>query len=188
MILIRQPSFALNAEDVPGQPYTMMYTKVVTASASPNQLFDEVASIAKLNPLYSLIINCHGFYGKSQNGKRGGGFGLDLGTGLDITNVSLFSKLKGLVDRIYIIACGAARPSLSGPVDGNGAYLCQEIAKNSGAFVIAGLGRQFAEDSIPMFHIDDLEGWVVVLNKRGELVSVENHGIGFGEWLWYGYN
>src|SRR5262249_41662609 len=91
------------------------------------------------------------------------GFGLSLGTGIRREHTGLFSKLKGLVGHIYIVACRAAAISVPGTTsDGDGNLFCCEIAKNSGAYVYASTTWQDAGlyPWLPYGYIDGFEGQV----------------------------
>jgi hypothetical protein len=163
---------ALNSEDAPGPHYKMWNTYEVPADHSPSHILGWAARVAKGAPdgkLGSLVINCHGYYGKyacSVDGKKcetGGGFGLGLGTGIRRSDTPLFSGLKGLLTEIHIIACGAAQISIPGTSgDGDGNLFCCEIAKNAGAYVYASTSKQNTGlwPSIPYGKIDGYEGKV----------------------------
>jgi hypothetical protein len=109
--------------------------------------------------LGSLVINCHGYEVKS-----GGGYGLQLGAGIQRRHTALFRGLKGLLSEIHIVACKAAQisdPGTSG--DGDGNLFCCEIAKNAGVNVYASTAMQTPglwNDlwGIPYGKIDDYEG------------------------------
>jgi hypothetical protein len=154
-----------------------------------------------------LILNCHGFY----LGGRGG-YGLKIGQGIHRKDTGEFARLKGLVKEIWLRTCGAARISkltkdVGGVADGegDGNLLCQEIAKASGAYVVApttkqqiGLDGFLSLDgwttpkdvsvSFSHGHIDNMEGLVVRYNPEGICVGKTDHGRSFINGLVNGWN
>jgi hypothetical protein len=177
MIEIPQPSIALNSHDVPGTTYEMWETWKVPANVSADWLpaMVSILSVGAENDIKCLIINCHGLYDKGINAKgkqrliMTGGFGLSIGQGIYPTDAHHFSQIKGLVKCIIITACGAAHvTSTGGTIDGNGAHLCAEMARASGAYVIAPTIMQApARYKLPKNHIDNFEGLVVRFNPSG---------------------
>jgi hypothetical protein len=179
MIKVPFPHMALNAVDVPGTHYRMWNTYEVPASHDPDHILDWTASVAgkaKGGKLETLVILCHGF---SQGGKLG--FGLKLGTGIRRVDTPKFAKLKGLVNKIWITACGAARISVPTPpgsiLDGDGNLFCCEIAKQSGAFVTASTESQYDDSwfGLPVGYIDDWEGLVLTYGPAGNVVSSKRY-------------
>ena len=167
---------ALNAEDVPGTHYRMWNTYEVPAGHGPDHILGWVAIIAKGAPggkLGTLVINCHGF-----KGAGGLGYGLKLGTGIRRADTEKFSVLKGLVDKIWIIACGAAHIAVStsagSKIDGDGNLFCCEIAKASGAYVTASTVSQYDGTifGLPVGYVDGWEGLVLTYAPTGS-ASVE---------------
>jgi hypothetical protein len=178
MIEIPQPSIALNAHDVPGAKYEMWETWNVPASASADWIVSFSSILAtgtEIGGVKCLVINCHGDYeyGTNKKGKQKkietGGFGLMLGQGITVGNARLFSQLRGQVKCIVIVACGAAYVTKKG-MHGDGELLCSEIAKASGAYVIAPKTLQIETYvKLPKNHIDNYEGEVVRFNPSGGL-------------------
>lgn len=118
-----------------------------------------------------LIINCHGFY---DNGI--GGFGLKLGTGIRRADTEKFSILKGKVANIWITACGTARITNPGTAgDGDGNLFCSEIARASGAYVVAATTHQMPDILLPSGYIDDFEGLVLRYNPPGAVDWSEDY-------------
>ena len=162
MITMKFPHMVLNAEDYYGPHYKMWNTYTVPVSHVADSILAWTATVAKGAPggkLGSLVIHCHGYEVNSH-----GGYGLQLGTGVQRHHTPLFGYLKGLVDEIYIVACKAAEISVPGTKgDGDGNLFCCEIAKNAGADVYASTATQspgFWNDlvGIPYGKIDDYEG------------------------------
>ena len=178
MIEIPQPSIALNSHDVPGTKYDMWETWNVPASASADWIvaFTSIlASGSSEGGVKCLVINCHGDYGKGtkKSGKskliETGGFGLLLGEGFTLSNANLFSQLRGKVKCIILVVCGAAYVTIKG-THGDGELLCSEIAKASGAYVVAPKTLQIETYiKLPKNHIDNFEGEIVRFNPSGSL-------------------
>jgi hypothetical protein len=148
MITLKQPSMALNAENVPGPDYKMWNTMRVSMTAAPVDVLAWTAKVARgPGKLNALVINCHGSPAS-----------LKLGTGIRWPQVPLFSLLFGLVDDIYLVACKVV--SFGGPKDGN--LFCGAIAKTAKANVYASNTSQTTGlwPTIPYGKIDGFEGKV----------------------------
>jgi hypothetical protein len=190
-IEIPQPSMALNSVDAPGTHYRMYNSWEVPATEQPDHILDWTASVATGAPggrLRVLIINCHGYYNGSDRSSTGG-FGLSLGTGIQRADTPKFSKLKGKVDNIWITACGAARisaPNASGNGDGN--VFCSEIARNSGAYVVAATTMQFHDLFLRQNRIDDFEGLVLRYTPSGAVDWSQDNGQNWIRGLRWGWN
>ncbi len=179
MIEIPQPSIALNSHDVPGTTYEMWETWKVPANTSPEWIpsMISILSTGAEEDIKCLIINCHGEYSKGVNSKgkkrliSTGGFGLSIGQGINQGDARHFGQIKGLVKCIIITACGAAYNTYTGgSSDGYGSLLCAEIARESGAYVIAPTIMQApAHYKLPKNHIDNFEGLVAKYNPSGAL-------------------
>lgn len=171
MIEIPQPALALNSHDVP-QPILRMWNfGVVPASNSPVTIMGWIQHVAASAPnrrLKSLVLNCHGI---GRSGQLG--YGLSIGTGINHANVHSFNLINGLVETIYITACGAshiARGATPGG-SGDGHYLISSIAREAGAMVVAATELQLPAPAIPTNFIDSYEGLVTIYNKFGHLIS-----------------
>ena len=190
-IAIEQPAMALNAADAPGEHYKMYNSWEIPATETLDHILDWTASVAVGAPggyLKSLIINCHGYYNGSTRSSQGG-FGLALGTGIRRADTHKFTKLRGKVTTIWITACGTARITIPGTAgDGDGNLFCQEIARNSGAYVIAATTMQFHDRSIRQNHIDDYEGLVLRYNPQGCVDWSGNYGQNILDGLIWGWN
>ena len=128
-----------------------------------------------------LILNCHGFYDKRQGAwQASGGFGLQLGAGIHRSNVYQLAPLRGLVENIWIHACGTARQTNVGARGerdgGDGLMLCSEIARTTGAYVVAATMTQYASAQLPKYHIDDFDGVVLQFGPQGNVVWQHDYG------------
>lgn len=179
MIEIPQPSIALNSHDVPGTKYQMWKTWDVPENYYAENIVSNIQVLGgdAEEPLKCLVINCHGDYDKGKNiignekSYRTGGFGLSLGKGINLEDVKEFNYLRGLFKCIVIVACGAAYTTVPGK-DGDGALLCAELAKASGAYVVAPKTVQIETNrALPKNHIDNFEGVIVRYNPAGGLDS-----------------
>jgi hypothetical protein len=168
MIKATFPHMVLNSDDVPDVRYKMWNTGTVPKSKSVWQIADWVRTIAESAPdkyLQTLVINAHGSPGK-----------IHIGQGIDLISVEELRPMKGLVERIWIVACKVARIKEAGSItDGN--YFCYRLAQLTGAYVTAGSATQEGIhnfrffDEIPYGYIDDWEGTVYTWNPKGEVVS-----------------
>ncbi len=188
---IPQPSMALNSFDAPGKHYRMWNTWEVPVSENVDHILDWTASVASGaagGRLHSVVINCHGFYNNLTRSGQGG-FDLKLGAGILRADTSKFSKLRGKVTMIWITACGAARittPGTSG--DGDGNLFCSEIARNSGAYVVAATTLQYHDTFLGTNRIDDFEGLTLRYNPAGAVDWSQDYGQGLIEGLKNGWN
>lgn len=170
MIEIPQPSMALNAVDAPGARYKMWNTYDVPEDHDPIHILGWCAKVASevTGGLKALVINSHGFYNKHPLLGGTGGFGIAIGTGIRRADTEKFSVLRGKVNEIWINACAAARISIPGTAgDGDGNLFCSEIAKASGAYVIAPTQLQRSTFWLPENYIDDFEGQVLRYDPSG---------------------
>jgi hypothetical protein len=91
-----------------------------------------------------------------------------MGTGIGRADTGKFAVLKGKVEEIWITACGAARISIPGTTgDGDGNMFCCEIAKHSGAYVMASPQIQMRALFVPENCIDSYEGKVLRYDPSG---------------------
>jgi hypothetical protein len=168
MILVPQPSMALNSVDVEGAHIQMWNTRLVQEQEKIENVLDNVASVANdahNQKLQVLVINSHGFYRETNIGTVGG-FGIAIGTGIRLKDLDKFSKIAGKVNQIWITACGVARIAEPG-VHGDGNLFCSQLAQQSQSYVIASTQYQSASDSIPPFFVDDWSGLVLCYNPKG---------------------
>ncbi|HYE72168.1 MAG TPA: hypothetical protein VEF04_02515 [Blastocatellia bacterium] len=159
------PHMVLNSHNVPEPEYKMWNTWKVAASESPDHMMDWIATVAKAAPggkLATLVFNTHGC----------GAF-LGVGTGISTVDIPKFGKLKGLVDRIWLVACTVARITSVG--DGN--LFLSGIAKESGALVTGSTASQktYRLFYIPYGKIDEWEGTVLTYGPKGDVVDVRHY-------------
>ncbi len=177
MIKIPQPAIAVNSLNAPGQAYSMWSRYDVGESFDPSYIMNRILSMIATAPegrIRALVLNCHGF----TNIRGEYGYGIELGTGIDILNVGCFKILSGKIDLIVITACGTSRISASSTSggDGDGHYFTSTIARLTRAKVVACTEMQVHDPSgIPPYHIDEFEGLVTVYNENGQLVNQIRH-------------
>lgn len=155
-IAVPFPHMVLNAHDVPPPDYDMFNSWKVAQSESVDHMLDWIATVAKGAPngkLATLIFNSHGQPGK-----------ILIGQGIDLNSLKSFSKLKGLVLQIWIIACTVSKGS------GFGRIFCGDMAKASGAYVTAAVRNQSTGQTakFPYGMVDEWEGEVYMFNPDGE--------------------
>lgn len=82
-------------------------------AATPiEHIWNWAAECSRINGgINNLLIACHGGYLMQCNKAREneGGFGIKLGTGINLLNVHLTKALAGRVKNIFFYVCGAAR-------------------------------------------------------------------------------
>lgn len=180
MIKIPQPAIAFNSHDVPDPEYSMLFTWKVPEETSPLAMMSIAAMMFKAfkdsqpDAWLTLVINCHGTSRKDKKtGKRYGGYGLSIGTGIhSADDVEAFGKIEPYVDRIYLVACRIAAISNPGdPWKGDGNLFCGAIAKKARAEVVASTAAQSGFPWIPPLHIDDMEGTVYTYGPDGSVLS-----------------
>lgn len=99
------PHMVLNSHNVPPPDYQMFNSWKVSKGDTPSFMVSQIRDIATGAPdgkLQTVIFNSHGSPGK-----------IHIGTGITITNAPLFTKLKGGVVQIWIVACEVAGGSSS---------------------------------------------------------------------------
>ena len=177
-IKVEQPAMALNSADVPGAKYEMWNTWTVDPKDNSDKIAGWIAKVATGAPggrLRFVLWNCHGFY---AGGKlKTGGYGLKMGTGIYRADIRKFKALQGLVDNIWITACGAARISPADwKGDGDGNVFCSDLAKASGAYVVAATTHQDGDLILRKNYIDNFEGLVLQYGPMGNVVWSHDYG------------
>jgi hypothetical protein len=101
---------------------------------------------------------------------------------LDLTNVGLFSALKGKnIGTLWFQSCALAK-------DLKGKYFCQRLAEVSGCKVVAAEDTQeewwasINVISMPSGSIDDYEGKVWIWVPRGNQVTIGSFSPNGGNW------
>ncbi len=161
------PNMVLNAHNAPGEEYQMLFTWKVPQSTNVSQMIARIANDAKTSKiafgkgLETLIFNAHGKPGK-----------ICIGQGITRNDVTEFRKLKGLVKRIWIVACKVAKIKAAGTItDGN--WFCYRLAQESGAYIKASSVNQVAYhkvyliDFVPPGCIDSMEPPVIRWTPKG---------------------
>lgn len=178
MISIQYPHMGLNDERAP--VFVRMWnTWKVTQSDTPDHIVDWTASVARSAPggkLKEIVISCHGAPGFLQ-----------LGTGIGLAQVGLFSRWQGLVDKVWIRACLVAR--ITGPAtasEGDGAFIgalnlngdghrfCTQLAQTLRCYLVVGTelqsSRQYsATNPVPFGMLDTYEGLVLSYHPDGTI-------------------
>ncbi|MEI7710089.1 MAG: hypothetical protein WCI94_01565 [Rhodospirillales bacterium] len=197
MIKIEQPAMAVHSDDVPGALYLMDYTVMIPASLTPKQVVDKIITpgIVPIAKLRFLILNCHGHYGRAPGASVAtGGFGLSMGTGIGRGDLGYFRALRGIVDNIWITACGPARQTNAGAkgerLGGDGLMFCSELAQMTQAYVVAATTHQdgAAGAFMPKGYIDNYEGVVLQFGPNGNVVWQHDYGRSWIDALTHGIN
>ena len=169
MIVVPFPHMVLNSHsDTLGEEYEMLFTWKVPKSTSVKQMVSRIRTNAKVckktmgTRLQTLILNAHGEPGK-----------IKLGQYITRNDVREFRRLRGLVKRIWIVACEVAMIKKAGTItDGN--WFCYRLAQEARAKVKASGAVQYSYpnlyvvDFVPWGFIDDWEQPVYRWNRKGK--------------------
>ncbi|RJF89342.1 hypothetical protein D3874_22160 [Oleomonas cavernae] len=170
MIDIKAPHMGLNDERAPVR-VQMWNTWEVSKDENVEKIVGWTAQVAKGAPggkLKELVISCHGAPAYLQ-----------LGKGVSTSDLGLFASWKGLVEKIWVRACLVGRivgPDTASQGDGafikalgftgNGDTFLRRLAKETGAYVVAGTELQSSNaysrtTPCPFGKLDQFEGLVL---------------------------
>jgi len=167
MITIQQPAMVLNAITRPQiAEYQMWNTWKVNSGVSAEDIIRNCVTVARSTPglkLKNLVIQCHGAPGQ-----------IAIGQGFNCSNVDLFANLRGLVEKIWIVAC---QPALipSTCVAGNfcfedGNLFISEMAQAAHCYVVAPTETQINRAMVyPFGVIPSYEGLVLSYDPSGNI-------------------
>ncbi len=170
MIQLTQPSMALNSPEISWSKILMEKNWEVQASTTVAQIVSRVATEARGvsgGKLKYVVINCHGLPGW-----------VGIGQGFNRSHIGMFRDLNGLVGTIMFVACLVARipsaqyqselnTSYPGFGAGDGNIFCSELAKTSGAYVVAGTEEQRNKGGYSIGQVPSFEGLVMCYNPTG---------------------
>jgi len=180
MIMMKQPSLAINSDDVPGPKYHMWQTiqapRGVRALWTVNQILKANGDARKFqdSPLANVVINCHGDPGTlwiggvpDEDGDAYGAIDDDVG---------VFRALKPHnIGTIWLVACQAAKGAV-------GKEFCQQLATFSGCQVVASdeyqeVGVWGTYRLLDGLHgqIDEFEGNVYRFTVTGGMQLIDPH-------------
>jgi hypothetical protein len=172
MIKLKQPSLCLHSCDVPGYKYQMHTTWTMPKGATAENVVYWIKYARERSPemyLHNVVINCHGSPGGLHIGgdaNKPGGFFMNKG------HTGAFNEIRktGGVGRIILVACEVAKGSNTD--DKLGLDFCQQLAIESGAFVVAANRIQhvnfwFEYVNHPYGAIDEFEGKVYEFSPGG---------------------
>ena len=190
MIKVESPSMVIVSDDLKQYGAYLNYNITVAASDPIDVVIKQVQDIGTKEKLRFVYILCHGFYDKAPGGSTsGGGFGLNLGTGVRRSDLPKLRALRGLVDSIWLGSCGAARQTTAGAtgerLGGDGTMFCSEMAQAAGAYVVAATTVQIHPSDTPFGYIDDYEGVVLQFGPLGNIVWQHDYGRTLLDWLRY---
>ena len=197
MIKIEQPAMAVQSDDAPGALYLMETNIIIHSSTSPEGVVRKILQpgAEPIKKLRFLILNCHGYYDRAPGSSVAtGGFGLKMGTGIDRRDLGCFRALRGIVDNIWITACGPARQTNAGVrgerQGGDGLMFCSELAQITQAYVVAATTTQLRPGGtvMPRNYIDDYEGVVLQFGPNGNVVWQHDYGRSWIDALTHGIN
>lgn len=170
MIQLDQPSMALNSPQISWSKILMWNTWEVAENTRVEHIVGWVAAVARAAPggkLKNVVINCHGLPGW-----------VGIGQGFNYTHLGMFRAWNGLVESILFVACLVARiptaeyqaeldTSYPGWGTGDGNIFCSDLAKNTGAYVLASTEEQRNKGGYSIGQVPSFEGLVMCYNPRG---------------------
>jgi len=164
MITIAQPAMGLNDRVDHHIHVHMRNTWDVPKKTTAERITEHVASVARAVPggrLRNVVFSCHAAPAE-----------ILIGTGFNIGNVGLFSRWRGLVDKIWLRCCQVAYIAGTGPAatkDGN--VFCSRMAQEAGAYVVASTELQAGADGreLPYGQLDTYEGLVLSYGPAGNI-------------------
>lgn len=159
---------ALNDSRVPGR-YLMWNTWDVKRDVRRRNVISWMAAVArgsKPGKLDNIVISCHGNSGSMKLGKN---------RFYKISHARMFSGLKGLVERIWLISCEVALIEKGKYNDGN--IFVSEMAKAAGCYIMASTAVQKnCPWTYPYGQIDSFEGTVLEYGPKGNVVGAKTYG------------
>lgn len=181
MFRLQRPNMAVNDPRVSatagGRTYTrrfqMWNTWDIATNEDRDHIIDWVASVARRadrGRLKHLVLSCHGLPGTMQ-----------LGAGFNRSNLPLFDRWRGLVEKIWLPNCLVANiPTTAqqaqydrdypgvGVSDGN--TFCSELATRTGAYVVAATETQCETPTdVPPDMMTSFEGLVLSYGPGGNV-------------------
>jgi hypothetical protein len=160
------PHMVLNSHNVPPPDYQMFNSWKVSKSDPPSFMVSQIRDIAAGAPggkLETVIFNSHGSPGK-----------IHIGTGITVAHAGLFSKLKGKVVQIWIVACKVAGGPGNVCASSSGLYFCRTLSNKSGAVIYASSRNQSVEESSLQYgEIDFYEGRTFMFRPGMEPYQVQ---------------
>jgi len=164
MIDIAQPAFGLNDRAGHHVHVQMRNTWDVPSGTSADRITSHVAAVARAVPggkFRNIVFSCHGAPAA-----------ILIGQGIRMGDVGLFSRWRGLVDKIWIRCCQVANIAGTGPAaTNNGNAFCSRIAQEAGAYVVASTHLQVADvgRELPYGQLDTFEGVVLSYGPAGNV-------------------
>jgi hypothetical protein len=98
-----------------------------------------------------------------------------LGEGFDLSNVYLFSMLRGCVNAIWLHVCSVGG---TGTGKADGIRFCSEMAKAAGCCVVGSENLQYhlQDHTYPPNQMDAFEGLLHIWDPNGNLFFTQNWG------------
>lgn len=174
MIDISQPAMGLNDRTRHHIHVQMWNTWDVPVNDTADHITAWVASVARGasgGKLRNVVFSCHGAPAQIQ-----------IGQGFDINNVGLFSRWRGLVDKIWIRCCQVAYIAGTGPAATNdGNVFCSRMAQEAGCYVVASTELQIGAVGrvLPFGQIDTYEGLVLSYGPAGNITWQHRYPSGY---------
>ena len=172
MIILEQPSMALNDERHGHLTVRMWNTWNVRQTDTSDHIIDWVAAVAGKatgGKLKNVVFSCHGAPGSVQ-----------MGGGFTRANVTSFARWAGKVEKIWFRACNVALISAAGgSADGN--LFCSEVARHAQCYVVASTETQWTRPTtmeaifsgghhtLPFGKLDTFEGLVLSYGPGGNV-------------------
>ena len=165
MITLDGPHMGLNDSRSTNQ-VRMWNTWDVSRTEKVDHMLDWTSTVAKRAPggkLKHLVFRCHG-----------GPAYLQCGEGIGRGHTAKFTKLRGLVEKIWFSAClvgfiQRGKNGAPGPASRDGNMFCSEIAKAAQCYVVASTELQVigVNRVLPYGCLDTFEGLVLSYSPEG---------------------
>jgi len=170
MIDLAQPSMALNDERLHSAA-NMQYGMAIAPKDRAEEIIEWIAEVGRMSgKLRNVVFSCHGAPGYMQ-----------MGTGFDINNVSLFSRLRGRVEKIWLRGCETALAPGNAPgARGDGNAFCSRMAREACCDVVAATEVQVSKvGRLPFGKLDTFEGLVLNYGPAGTVTWSQRYKSGY---------
>ncbi|QQS40464.1 MAG: hypothetical protein IPM63_13990 [Acidobacteriota bacterium] len=172
MFTLEQPSMALNSVEISWSKILMWNTWEVDRAQTREHIVEWVATVAGGAPggkLKNVVINCHGLPGW-----------VGIGQGFNATHLGLFRQWRGLVFKIWFVACRVAEtPTASVQAQLNSQYsgfgtsdghaFCSNLAQNANSHVYASTEVQRNRGGYSLGQMPTFEGLCYSYSPNGRI-------------------
>lgn len=172
MFTLEQPSMALNSPEIHWSKIKMWNTWEVGMNETREHIVEWVAVVAKGAPgkmLKNVVINCHGLPGW-----------VGIGQGFNKNHLGLFRQWRGLVFKIWFVACRVAEKptatvqanldsTYAGFGTSDGYAFCSNLAQNAQCHVYASTDLQRNRGGYSIGQMPTFEGLCYSFSPSGKV-------------------